>query len=295
MDIIPEPDWDNLVTALMMKKGAAMILGATDSGKSCLSKYLIGELLERGVKVSLIDADIGQSALGLPGTVCMKTFSNKKDFEEFRFDRMSYVGSVNPATRMWAVIEAAERFAGLCRRKSGVVLVDTGGLIAGRVGRAFKLRKIRAVRPDHLIAMQRHNEQEGILKTAGENVEIHRISISKMARVRSRSERAAYRQEKLCSYFNQGILRSFSLNTKRIIAYYAEGLAELGGDFFEKGTVIGLNRGMDTAALGILSGVSGHSVRVRSPIKGVGSINRIIFGDIVAGAIREPHLRVRIP
>ena len=49
---------------------------------------------------------------------------------------------------------------------------------------------------------------------------------------------------------------------------------------FKAGTLIGLNHDEDTKALGILEEITDTSVAFRSPIRSIGRINRILFGDI---------------
>ncbi len=289
MEIVPEPQWHRLVLTLIREKGTVMVLGTTDSGKSTFCRFLVTELLIRGNSVSLVDADVGQSSLGLPGTVCMKTYRGARDLEKFRYGRMSYVGTANPAANMSAVIDATKRMTGLCRRKSQIVLVDTGGLVAGRIGRAFKLRKIRAVNPDHLIAVQRGREMEPILEATAEQIKVHRVLTSEMARIRNRTERAEYREGKLCGYFERKMVKVFSMSTKKVVLSYAGLPAETGDSFLPKGNVIGLNRGNDTAALGILSSASKDFVRFTSPIRSVYTIDKIIFGDIAIGTVHASN------
>ena len=96
MEIIAEPAWENLRDALLLTGGIAVILGATDSGKSLLAKYLVQRLVELDTPICLIDADVGQSSLGLPGMLCMKTFSSADDLDVFIYEKMSFFGTINP-------------------------------------------------------------------------------------------------------------------------------------------------------------------------------------------------------
>ena len=66
MEISAPREWFDLLDVLKEEKGVAIILGATDTGKSTLAKFLIFNLCQRGLKVALVDADIGQSFLGPP-------------------------------------------------------------------------------------------------------------------------------------------------------------------------------------------------------------------------------------
>lgn len=63
---IPAPrEWFGVLDILEKEKGIAILLGATDTGKSTLAKFLIHQLCQRGLMVALVDADIGQSFLAL--------------------------------------------------------------------------------------------------------------------------------------------------------------------------------------------------------------------------------------
>ncbi len=96
-EIIPEPEWEYLLGKLIRYKGVALIMGETDSGKSTIARYLIKRLVSKGITVSLVDSDIGQSSLGLPGTISMKVFRDERDYKTFRFERMLFLGTANPA------------------------------------------------------------------------------------------------------------------------------------------------------------------------------------------------------
>jgi polynucleotide 5'-hydroxyl-kinase GRC3/NOL9 len=100
MEILPEPRWHDLVALLEDQKGISIILGATDSGKSTLAFYIIRELLSRKIPSALIDADIGQSSLGVPGTIGMKIFRSQDDLKSMRADRIAFIGSLNPSAKM---------------------------------------------------------------------------------------------------------------------------------------------------------------------------------------------------
>jgi polynucleotide 5'-hydroxyl-kinase GRC3/NOL9 len=77
--ITPESDWEVLLSALPKGKGITTLMGATDSGKSTLAGYLVRMFVTQNLSVCLIDADVSQSTLGLPGTICSKTFSCPDD------------------------------------------------------------------------------------------------------------------------------------------------------------------------------------------------------------------------
>ena len=58
------PEWDAAARGFLKVGGVAMVLGAPDSGKSTLSRYLIYRAYAAGKPAALVDLDLGQSHLG---------------------------------------------------------------------------------------------------------------------------------------------------------------------------------------------------------------------------------------
>jgi polynucleotide 5'-hydroxyl-kinase GRC3/NOL9 len=164
MEIIPEPEWETLFNQLTEPEGISVVIGSTDSGKSSLVRYLIYRFILEEMKVCLVDSDVGQSSLGLPGTISMKLFASERDLQDFVFEKMSFVGTLNPAKDIAPIIEQTKRLSDLCRGRSHTTLVDTSGLISGEAGMALKGAKLRALKPQHVIAIRRRDELEHILK-----------------------------------------------------------------------------------------------------------------------------------
>lgn len=289
--IVPEPEWEGLLKELIKHRGTALLVGASDSGKSTLARYLIRELISENIKVSFVDSDIGQSSLGLPGTISMKTFSSAprrtEDLEEFVPKKIFFVGTFNPSRKIHLIIDGVKRMVDLSKAKSDVILIDTTGLISGNVGITLKIGKIKAIRPEHIIALQRHEEVEHILNLLEDmnpapacsgRVHIYRLRPSPMAKSRSRDARIRYRKERFDEYFDERKLSEFLLNDINLF-YNGKPFRPKKMDFKE-GALIGLNHNEDTKALGILSELDDTSITFKSPINSVRGINRIILGDI---------------
>jgi polynucleotide 5'-hydroxyl-kinase GRC3/NOL9 len=316
MEIVPQYEWEGLAEELIKNKGIALLLGATDSGKSSLARYLIERLLSKGIRVSLVDSDIGQSTLGLPGTISMKTFTplefsvfltgfkTQLDIKDFKYEKMSFIGVLNPAKQISSMIEETKRLTVFARKHSEIVLIDTTGLVSGNVGKALKVGKVKAIKPEHIIAVQWYNELEQILalieigsekwEVRSDDIKIHRIKASRMAKIRSRESRIRYRKEKFDNYFNDPRTTEFLLEDVDFF-YNGKPFSYRYADFkacpeprFRKGTLIGLNHNEDTKALGILSELISNfgtnrfrSVTFKSPINSLKGINRVVLGDIV--------------
>jgi len=279
MEIIPGPEWEILFNRLTEHKGISVIIGSTDSGKSTLVRYFANRFISGNIKVCLVDSDVGQSSLGLPGTISMKLFVSEKDLEDFKYEKMSFVGTLNPAKDIASIIKQTNRLSHLCREESHTTLVDTSGLIFGESGKALKSAKIRSLKPQHVIAIQRREELEDILKGI-EGPEIHRIRASGAARTRSVITRTQYRKKKLDDYFGKAHSSDFLLQANEVRLLYRDRAFRPEEGLFKRGTLIGLNHEEDTIALGILEEITDTSVTFRSPVRSIRKINRVLFGDI---------------
>ncbi|MEW6214727.1 MAG: Clp1/GlmU family protein [Nitrospirota bacterium] len=297
LEIIPEPEWEGLVEELICHKGVAFLIGATDSGKSTLVRYLIEKLITKNIVPSLVDSDIGQSSLGLPGTISTKIFKTTRDIEDFSAEEVFFVGSLNPARKISMMIEGTRKMVGNVRADSEIVLIDTTGLIQGEAGKALKIGKVKTIRPEHIIAIQRHNELEHILTSLADinihgalskKCSIHRVNASRMAKGRNREARIRYRRERFNEYFEEKKVNEFLLYNVGLF-YNGKPFRPKGMDFmehhfnsapFKEGTLIGLNHNEDTMALGILLELDSNSITFKSPIKSVRGINRVVLGDI---------------
>lgn len=279
MEIIPEPEWEAVVEEIIKHKGVALLLGATDSGKSTLAKYLIKELLSRNVIISLIDSDIGQSSLGLPGTISMKIFNKREDFDAYKPDRIFFIGDVNPSGHILLMIEGTKKMVDIAKAEGvKTILVDTTGLIGGGLGKAVKIAKIKAIKPKHIIAVQRADELEHILSLI-EGIRIHRLNVSRHARKRSREKRIRYRDKKYEEYFRGS--RSIWRSCKGLEFFYYEKEIDIEEKYLEPGRLVGINRDEETVALGIFKGIRQNRVAIRSPLKSFAGVNRVVAGDII--------------
>lgn len=276
-EIFSEPEWEALVEELFNHKGTVFLMGATSSGKSTLARYLIEKLLSKDTVISLIDSDIGQSSLGVPGTINIKIFKTAMDIKNFITEKIFFIGSLNPAKKISLMIEGSKKLVDIARAKSEIVLVDSTGLINGEAAKALKIGKIKAIKPDRLIAIQKHNELEHLITLAGD-IDIHRIKASKMARERSREARIRYRRERFNEYFDEKKVAEFLLHDIDLV-YNNKFISPKKADFKE-GTLIALNQNKDTRALGILLELDNNSITFKSSIKSLRVINNVALGDI---------------
>jgi polynucleotide 5'-hydroxyl-kinase GRC3/NOL9 len=273
------PGWEELLEKLRREPGVVLLLGTTDTGKSTLARYLVAGLTARGLAVALVDADVGQSALCLPGTVGVKLFSSPADLAGYRCERFSFLGSANPVRLVPRLLETTGRLTELARSRAEVVLIDTTGLVDGELGRGLKLAKIRTTLPDQIIALQRGGECEPILGQLDEVV-IHRLHPHPEARTRSRESRSRTRRERLAAYFAAAGAEML-LHGDEFELYRQGERVSLRHELLAGGTVIGLNHGDETLGLGLVTEADREGITFRSPLGSLAGVKRVVFGDMV--------------
>ena len=240
---------------------------------------MVRRLVKEAITVSVVDADIGQSTLGLPGTISAKVFSYEKDIEQYTFEEMFFVGTTNPAKKISLMVNGSKRMVDTCREKSDIIFIDTTGLITGEIGRALKIGKIRTIKPEHIIALQRNDELEHILMLV-ENRVIHRISVSMMAKCRDRENRIRYRKKKFLDYFGEKWNSEILLHQHDAMFFLNGKSFNLKGSDFKAGTIIGLNHNDDTMALGMITEMTEDSIIFKSPLRSLRGINRVLFSEM---------------
>jgi polynucleotide 5'-hydroxyl-kinase GRC3/NOL9 len=113
-----------------------------------------------------VDADLGQSEIGPPGTLSLARVHETPDsLAALRPGPMVFVGNVTPAGHVLSVVVGTKRLVERAlTRGADLVLVDTCGLVEGDLGRALKLQKIELVAPDRVLALQRGDELASLLR-----------------------------------------------------------------------------------------------------------------------------------
>jgi polynucleotide 5'-hydroxyl-kinase GRC3/NOL9 len=227
VDMIAAPQWERLVVEDL--RGTVMVVGASDTGKSTLARYLYQTLCRRGSRVAYLDADLGQSTLGLPSTLNLGLASEAGD-DRFppQGPGLSYfVGSTTPRGHMLPTVIGAYRLQQMALALAAdAVIVDTTGLVdSAQGGKALKQWKIELLAPGMVIGLQRSRELEPILWPLRHDGRVRSVEIrvSPHVKVRSREARIAWRRERLARYFAG--TKSRLVNLRQIAIYDLERLA----------------------------------------------------------------------
>jgi polynucleotide 5'-hydroxyl-kinase GRC3/NOL9 len=220
MEISAPTEWFGLFDVLEQGKGIAILLGATDTGKSTLGQFLISNLCRRGLKVGLVDADIGQSFLGPPATIGLSVFKSHPDWEVILSPpEIFFVGSTTPEGHFPVHLKGVKRMVDkVSSYKPDLILVDTTGFVSGEGGRELKRKKIDLVCPRFILALQKDDELEPILEPYQESplYKIYRLPLSEQVRPKSMEERRTYRTNKFRDYFKYSSIQELAIEGVQI-------------------------------------------------------------------------------
>lgn len=260
MEILHRQEWFDILDPLEKERGIVILLGATDTGKSTFAKFLIFNLCQRGVKVALVDADIGQSFLGPPATIGFSVFKSDPDWEVVLSPpEIFFVGSITPEGCFPIHLKGTKRMADKARSSgTDVIIVDTTGFILGEAGKELKRRKIDLLSPRFIFVLQKSDEIEPILDLYKENpfCKIYRLPLSEKVRLRSMEERRMNRTNKFRDYFKNSEIQELIIENVRIEGEVLDPSGDtipLDWSLRINGLLIGLKDSNDeTLALGVI-------------------------------------------
>jgi len=277
MEMTAPKEWYDLLDVLKEEKGIAILLGATDTGKSTLAKFLIFNLCQRGLKVALVDADIGQSFRGPPTTIGLSVFKSDPDWQlVLSPPEIFFVGSITPEGHFPIHLKGVKRMVDKSPSYGAeVILVDTTGFVLGERGIELKRRKIDLLSPRFIFALQKSDELEPILELYNENplLRILRLPLSEQVKLRSIEEQRIYRTNRFQEYFKHAMIHELAIEELQVEGEVLDPNGEtLPVDWALKinGLLIGLKDSDDeTLALGLIRNYFDEKkvARVSTPLR----------------------------
>jgi polynucleotide 5'-hydroxyl-kinase GRC3/NOL9 len=212
LDILEE--WETAAARFVQDGGTVMVLGAPDTGKSTLCRYLVYRSFAAGHRVALLDLDLGQSHLGPPATLGLALFPPQRPGDEGEIpEALAFIGQTSP---LGAILEVAVGCRVLvdialslgCTR----VVVNTSGLIRGTGALILKRAEAQLLQPALILALARARELEPLLrdlmgavssKGSSDGWSIICLPVSSRAVSRSPEERRFFREGRFRRYFKK--------------------------------------------------------------------------------------------
>ncbi|MBN1659454.1 MAG: hypothetical protein JXA93_13705 [Anaerolineae bacterium] len=275
METIVSPAWEQLVVDDSVH--TIVVVGASDTGKSTLARYLFMRLCRVGVRAAYLDADVGQSTLGVPTTqtVALASRAGEDTFPP-RGPRASFfLGDITPRGHLLPAVVGVRRLADQARAwGAGVTVVDTTGLVdAAQGGKALKQWKIELLAPELVIGLQRERELEPILWPLRRDgrVRVAELAVMPQVTYRPREARVAHRAGRLAGYFAGA--RTQVVNLRRTAVYDLGLLAPRALLAFQDGAGL-------TLALGLVEAAdrAGGMATVRTPLASLEAVASVRIG-----------------
>ncbi len=215
--LIPE-SWYSLAEELInTPRGTKiMVIGSVDVGKTGFITFLANKFYKNGKKVTIVDADTGQSSIGPPTMIGLGMVEKPLVYlTNSSLVDAYFVGSTTPASVFqrsivgtYKMVEKAEKLG------ADVVIIDTTGWIGDR-GRELKISKINLVKPDYLILVE--NEFGELFHIAKpfmfSGIKIKSVSPPPNLRARSRDVRRQIRQAIFAEFLEGGEVRELPIST----------------------------------------------------------------------------------
>ncbi len=197
----------------MSRRGSTvLLLGAADTGKTTLMEALIRRLVRRQ-PVAVVDADVGQSHLGPPTTIGWSLRDrNSAEAVELQPRGIAFVGDVTPMGHLLQLTAALALCVAQARQAAALVLIDTPGLVVGGAACTLWWTVQRLLRPDRIIAIQRENELDELLRglqTGLSTIEL--VPAPAKLRRKSPEARQEHRRRLFEEYFREATAHTLNL------------------------------------------------------------------------------------
>lgn len=247
-----------------------MIMGDTDTGKTYLTQRLADRLSKQGLKVGMMDCDLGQSTIGPPGVLGLQLPWDGED-RDLKFpSAMIFVGILSPAKDVGSMIGASVRLSDIALdRGCDVLLIDTSGMVQGSLAALLKRGKIRGIKPDLIISLDREGETRHIFDGLESSAyrELAFVKPAEESRAKGRGERAAYRAELFADYFSGSVELELKLAEVNLVPASSWIPAEIA--YLRESHILGLNDEADlTLALAILWELGSDTMQLVTPYSG---------------------------
>jgi polynucleotide 5'-hydroxyl-kinase GRC3/NOL9 len=247
------PQWQALIPERLV--GTVLVVGAENTGKSTLVRWLVEKLCRRHARVGWLDGDPGQSTLGLPTTINLALVSSPPVLLP-RPDASFFIGATSPRGHMLPTLVGLRRLQEQALAATTAVVIDTTGLVdRASGGGALKQWQVELLRPQTVVALQHGRELEHLLGPWRRDgrMTVQVLPIAKAVRPRSRAERLERRR----------LLFRHAFENAGVVLFDKGALPLYNLEAATPGSLLALlDREGLTLALGVLRGASDTALKV---------------------------------
>jgi polynucleotide 5'-hydroxyl-kinase GRC3/NOL9 len=174
-----------------------LVIGAVDRGKSTYCHFLSQHLRSAGLRVAVVDADVGQKDIGPPATITLGYPEPALALAEVKPAALYFVGAVSPVGHLLPMVVGTRQLVDAAQ--GAFVIINTTGLIQG-IGQVLKSYKIEAVQPHVVVAIEQGTELQALVR-AYRNYRILRLPPSAHASTKTPEQRREARERAFFRYF----------------------------------------------------------------------------------------------
>ncbi len=185
--------WNEASQILQQSPGVVVIIGDVDSGKSSLCTFLTNESIKVGLKVAVIDADVGQADMGPPTTIgSSRAVEPTLGLQELKAQTSFFIGDTSPSSVPEKLIQSLVRLKEDLVGRNDIVIVNTDGWIGDPLAIRYKLRLLAETKPNIVLGLARGRELDPILDIVPSTS--LRLESSGFAKIRTREDRKHARE-----------------------------------------------------------------------------------------------------
>ncbi len=195
-------------------KPVVLVLGPVESGKTTLTAFISNYFIQRGNPVYLVEADVGQEDLAIPGTVAMVRVKRIFTWQRgLGFDKLRFVGCITPSQCREEILGAICDLINIARRdpSPGMIIINTDGWVKSSLALRHKLEILRRIKPTHVVVTDK-DLYETVVSSVRRQVDILLADRPKNVRARDREARKLLRRESYRRYFSDSVVRQVDLS-----------------------------------------------------------------------------------
>jgi polynucleotide 5'-hydroxyl-kinase GRC3/NOL9 len=276
----PPADWQQAIEQIVRSPGTAMVMGEGDVGKTTFCLLLANAGAEAGLRVGVVDADVGQSHIGPPAAIGLGLVGKPvSDLMEIPAEALFFIGSHSPGghfSRM--AVGTAKMVARAKGQGLSLIAVDCGGLAMGKLAWRLAKGELEMVHPDHLVLLERRRGFEVLFAMTKKwtNLTCHRLRLPANIRRKSAARRKMFRETTWRNYLRGASQRELTLDSVAL-----EGVPSREVDADWSGWIVGLHdEAEECLGLGLVTRMDWKASRleVMTPVGEEQRVKRVVFG-----------------
>lgn len=275
------PDWQQAMEEIVCSPGVVMVVGQGDVGKTTFCLSLANAGVERGLRVGVVDADVGQSHIGPPGAIGLGLVERPfSAFNQIPVQALYFVGSPSPAGHIVRMaVGTAKMVARAKGRGLSLIVVDGCGMVRGKFAWRLVRGQLEMVHPERVVLLKRAQGLDPLIQLCRERKDLvcHSLTIPRGIRRKSKARRKRLRQKAWENYLRGARRLKLSLDEVSL-----EGISPAERERDLSGRIVGLHdQRSECLDLGLVVHLDWHQSRLEllTPLEEGQEVGAVVFGS----------------